>query len=202
MDSDTNPAMSLAPRVATSRGNKLFISLALTLVFFVGTLILLGVCGLVRPCYVPTGGMTPTVSVGDHVLVEGFTFVARKPRRGDIVAFRTDGITSLPPAQLYLERIAGEPGDHLRISDGKLYINNQRVVWSNGVGEVAYQAPLGASAVAMTTDTTVPEGCYFVLGDNSTNSFDSRFWGSVPRKNIIGRTSFCYWPSRRIGGVK
>ena len=185
-----------------SRRSKLLIALALVPACFVGALIVLRICGLVRPFSVPTGAMTPAVSAGDRVMMEGVTFVARHPRRGDVVVFRTDGIASLPPATFYVKRIAGEPGDHLRISEGKLFVNDKQTSLSNAVGQIVYAFPPGAGTFSPKTDLTVPDGCYFVLGDNSTNSFDSRFWGSVPRRNVIGRVWFCYWPPERTGGVK
>jgi len=70
------------------------------------------------------------------------------------------------------------------------------------VGEIAYNLPPGMGTQAAKTDVTVPNGYYFVLGDNSTNSFDSRFLGCVPRANVKGRIVFCYWPPKRVGGVK
>ena len=146
--------------------------------------------------------MTPAISAGDHVIMEGMTFLARKPRRGDIVVFKSGGIASLPPATLYVKRVAGEPGDHLRISEGKLFVNEKQVALSNARGEIAYELPPLAERFSPKTDVIVPEGRYFVLGDNSTNSLDSRFWGTVPRDSILGRISFCYWPLQRVGGVK
>jgi signal peptidase I len=83
-----------------------------------------------------------------------------------------------------------------------LFINDRQVSLSNAVGEIAYDLPPHSEMFSLQTNVTVPSGCYFVLGDNSTNSSDSRFWGSVPRASIIGRVSFCYWPPRRFGGVK
>jgi signal peptidase I len=185
-----------------SRCNKFLIASALIPLFVVGALIMLRICGLIRPFYVPTGAMTPAVSAGDHVMMEGVSFLSRQPRCGDIVVFRTDGIASLPPATFYVKRVAGEPGDHLRISGGKLFINEKQVSLSNAVGKIAYVLPPRVGTFSPQTDVKVPSDCYFVLGDNSTNSLDSRFWGSVPRGNIIGRVTFCYWPPQRVGGVK
>ncbi len=185
-----------------SSRSKLLVGLALLPAFLVGALILLRVCGLVRPFSVPTGAMTPAVSAGDHIVMEGMTFLSRQPRLGDIVVFKTDGIASLPSATIYVKRVAGKPGDHVRLSEGKLFINDKQVSLSNVVGEIAYDLPPRVGTFSLQTNLTVPSGCYFVLGDNSTNSFDSRFWGSVPRANIIGRVSFCYWPPQRVGEVK
>lgn len=185
-----------------NRRAKLLIALALVSAFGFGALLLLRVCGLVRPFSVPTGAMAPAVSAGDHVMMEGVTFLSRQPRRGDLVVFKTDGIAPLPSATLYVKRVAGEPGDHVRIAGCKLFVNEQQISLSNAVGVIAYDLPPQAMALSPQTNVTVPIGCYFVLGDNSTNSFDSRFWGSVPRGNIIGRVAFCYWPPDRIGGVR
>ncbi len=185
-----------------SRRSKLLIALALVPACFIAALIVLRICGLLRPFSVPTGAMAPAVSGGDHVMMEGMTFLARNPRRGDVVVLRTDGIAMLPPGTFYIKRVAGEPGDHVRISEGKLFVNNKQVLLSNSVGQIVYDLPPQVGPFSPTTELKVPDGCYFVLGDNSTNSFDSRFWGSVPRGKIIGRISFCYWPPQRAGRVK
>jgi len=146
--------------------------------------------------------MAPTIDRGDHVLMEGLTFLARKPRRGDIAVFKTDNIAQLPPATIYMKRIAGEPGDHVRISEGKLFINDKHVPLKNSHGEIAYDLPPGAESMAIETDLTIPDGQYYMLGDNSKNSSDSRFWGCVPAENLMGRIVFRYWPPQRTGRVK
>ena len=202
MNPEAAPTLPRPQRTSLSRGHKLIIGLALIPACVYGVLILLRIFGLIRPFSIPSGGMAPAVSVGDHVMMEDMTFQVRKPRHGDIVVFSTDGISSLPPAQFYVKRVAGEPGDHLRISQGMLFINDKHVGLSNAVGKIVYDLPPVAGAIPPKTEVTVPDGCYFVLGDNSANSFDSRFWGSVPRQNIIGRIAFRYWPPKRVGGVR
>ena len=134
--------------------------------------------------------------------MEGFTYLTRKPRRGDVLVFETDGIASLPPAQIHVKRVAGEPGDRVGLSNGQLFVNDKQVVLSNAVGRIAYDLPPVTRGLAPQTNLTVPEGCYFVLGDNSANSLDSRFYGSVPNQKVLGRIWLCYWPPHRIGGVK
>lgn len=194
------PPLTQLPQAKISQRSKFLIALALVAAFCVNAIIMLRICGLVRPFSVPTGAMTPAVSAGGHIMMEGVTYLFRHPRRGDIVVFKTDGIASLPAGQFYVKRVAGEPGDHVRISGGRLFVNDKQVSLSNDVGEIAYNLP--RSVTLPQTDVTVPIGCYFVLGDNSTNSFDSRFWGSVPRENVIGRVSVCYWPPEKAGGAK
>ena len=181
---------------------KPLIRLLLVPAVFLGALLVLTICMLVRPFSVPTGAMSPAIAAGDRIIMEGITFLARKPRRGDIVVFKTDGIATLPFGQKYAKRIAGEPGDHLRISDGQLFINDIPVTLSNANGKIAFFLPPHTETLSLKTDLIVPEGHYFVLGDNSRNSYDSRFWGNVPRAKITGRISFCYWPPQRAGVVK
>jgi signal peptidase I len=163
----------------------------------------LGALGLVVPFKASSEAMRPAVSAGDRFIMEDVTFLARKPRRGDIIVFKSDGIEWLPAGAIRLQRIVGEPGERLRISDGKLYVNDTHVPLRNAAGEIHYVLSPGSRYLASSTETvTVPDGHYFVLGDNSSNSLDSRFLGFVPARKVMGRASFCYWPPNRIGGVK
>jgi signal peptidase I len=163
-------------------------------------LILLRVTGLIRPYNVPTDAMRPAVAAGDHVLVEGFSHKIRGPRRGDIAVFTTKAIPRNPPGTRYLKRIVGEPGEQLQIVNGKLLVNGKHVALTNEQGEIHYSSPRGASFLASSNDTvTVPPGQYFVLGDNTANSMDSRYFGFVAAEEIKGRCVFCYWPLRRFG---
>ena len=168
--------------------------------------VLLRPLGLVRPFSVPTGAMAPAVSAGDHLLMEGISYLMRDVRRGDIVVFKTDGIPEMAPQRagtIYIKRVAGLPGDTLRISGGKLYVNESHLPLKNASGEIHYANLTGSRMLTSADDTVaVPEGYYFVLGDNSTNSYDSRYWGFVPAENILGCAAFCYWPSHRVGVIR
>ena len=158
-----------------------------------------------RPFSVPTGAMAPAIEAGDRVMMERVTFLVRKPHRGDIIVFRTDGIRSITPQErgsIYVKRIAGMPGERLDISDGKVYINDKPVPLRNAVGEIDYLLPAGMGWPAFQTNVSVPSKQYHVLGDNSTNSYDSRSWGFVPAENVMGRVWFCYWPPNRVGRVR
>jgi signal peptidase I len=201
-NTSTPPALPKVPGGRLNKPNKLFIGLALAAGIWFAVILVLRICGLLKPFVVPTGGMATALSPGDHVMMEGVTYLARHPRRGEVVVFKTDGVVPLKQATYFVQRIAGEPGERLKISDGALFINGQRLVLSNAVGELTYRLPAKAEHLAVNTDVQVPDDCYFLLGDNSENSFDSRFWGCVPRKNIMGRIWFCYRPFNRAGTVK
>ena len=176
-------------------------SLIIVALVLVALPIALRLLGLIRPFSAPTSAMSPAVSPGDHVFAEGLTYLSRQPQRGDIAVFETKGISALPPS-IYLKRIIGEPGDHVELVAGSLFINGTKTTLTNAYGEISFQLPPLLPSMSATTNITVPEHAYFVMGDNSTNSFDSRFFGVVPAKNIIGRVAVCYWPLSRVGVVQ
>ena len=202
MNSPTPPPLVQTQRRRLDSRTRPLLGLALAAGGFVGALMILRFAGLVRPFSVPTGAMAPAIIPGDHVFMEGMSYLRHNPRRGENVVFKTVGVASLPHDQIYVKRIVGLPGDHLRISDGHLFVSDKPVNLSNICGEILYFLPPGSANFSPQTNVIVPNGCYFVLGDNSTNSFDSRFWGSVARTNILGRVALCYWPPRRVGKVK
>jgi signal peptidase I len=197
------PPLPRAKRPASDRRAKALIGLAVVVVVFLVVLVGLRIVGLICPFSVPTGAMAPAVSPGDHFMMESFTYLARKPHHGDLIVFKTEGIPSLPADQTFIKRVAGEPGERVRISDGKLYVNDKHVPLRNAAGEIGYVSLPGSQYLSSSTDSaTVPEDHYFVLGDNSANSSDSRSWGFVPARNIKGRASLCYWPLDRMGAIK
>ena len=202
MNSPIPPPLPGAQRTSLGWHVKLMIGLGVVVTVLFVALLVLRICGLVMLFDVPTGGMSPAMSPGDHAIMQGISYVAREPHRGDVIVFKTDGIPSLPSGQFFVMRVAGEPGDQLRISDGQLYANSQRVTLSNAAGAITYVPPQSLDKPTRQIEVTVPPAHYFVLGDNSTNSLDSRYWGSLPGNNIIGRMEFCYWPPRRVGWVK
>ncbi len=159
--------------------------------------------GLLRFFSVHAGSMEPSISRGDKLVMEGFTFLFRPPRRGDAIVMTTDGIASLPGGGIYIKRIVGQPGERLRLSDGNLYVNERLVSMRNQAGEMHYLSVAGERHLTSRGDlVVVPADHYFVVGDNSAESADSRVWGFLPRKNVLGRLCLRYWPPRRIGGVR
>ena len=157
---------------------------------------------LVVPFKVPSQSMQPAIVAGDRIFSENVTYKTRPPHRGDIIVFKNDFTDSLPDHCYCCKRVAGEPGEHLRITNGKLYINDQLMGLTNQAGLISYEMPTIYSGRKQMIDVVIPAGKYFVLGDNSTNSNDSRFFGFVPADRIMGRVSFCYWPLARVGKVE
>jgi len=103
-----------------------------------------------------------------------------------VITFRSDRIPALPQRGINFKRVVGLPGERIRIDEGHLLVNGEAVALSNRLGTITYDWPPGKQAGTV-TDLTVPAGHYFVLGDNSTDSFDSRYWGCVPETAILGR---------------
>lgn len=181
---------------------KCLIAFGLVPVLIYGALVVLRLLGLFCPYGVPSGSMAPAVSAGDDVIMEGLTYLVRSPRRGDIVVINSDD-TGLPgPRTHYIKRVVGVPHDHLLISGGNLFIDDKLVTLSNNEGRIVYDTPTNRVWSSLQTNVIVPRGYYYLLGDNSTNSYDSRYYGSIPGKDILGRVAFCFWPFSRIGIVK
>lgn len=140
---------------------------------------LVSVFALGKPVRIQGQAMMPTFHDGDKVLMK------RKPGsidRGDIVIF----YFPLDPSKSYIKRVIGLPGETVMIEDGKISINGKQV-------EEPYLNAEYLSHDALPAPMKVPDGHYFVLGDNRRNSSDSRYWGMVPRKAIYGKYWFRYW---------
>jgi signal peptidase I len=161
------------------------------------------------------------IDTGDHVFVDKFTYNFRAPRRGEVFVFNTAGIPTNESrnadatSQFYIKRVGGLPGDELRIDPPVLYQNGakaagygyERVMQGRidapvdgyqGYSNTAQYSPTDFRPMRYLTDPEstfrIPAKCYFALGDNSYHSSDSRDWGTVPQRNIVGRGLLVYWP--------
>lgn len=212
---------------------------------------------VIEPYKIPSKSMVPTLLVGDHIFVNKFIYGLRvpgtkkwllqwnSPKRGDVIVFIYPEDEKLD----FIKRVIGLPGDHIRIHEGKLYINDAEVVQKDisidGVSpddkrqlvvtptdlalltmqlkripffngyenyQIKLEDLLGKSHLIQRSrllpnneeyDVTVPEGHFFVMGDNRDQSADSRVWGFVPRANLKGRALFI-WLSldSDLGGVR
>jgi signal peptidase I len=168
---------------------------------------------------IPSGSMLNTILIGDHVVVDRITFGAhsgltpfvhhRDVRRGDIIVF----LKPHEPNLTLVKRVVGIPGDRIHLQDGVVYLNGKPQV-EPYAAKASYPYPYrdefpnvpvpDASDVTalwavdlpshiQNGDLVVPPGQYFAMGDNRPNSLDSRYWGFVPRENILGRPLFVYW---------
>jgi len=158
---------------------------------------------VVQAFKIPTGSMRPTLLEGDLILVNKFIYGAKipftdfrlpavmQPKRGDVIVF----IYPEDRKKDFIKRLVALPGERVEIKNGSIYINdkplldplfNQRYYYNRG--DLARE---GEKIV-------VPLDSFFVLGDNSASSKDSRYWGFVPRQNILGKAMIIYWPPNRI----
>jgi len=145
------------------------------------------------------------VDTGDQVFVDKFSYNFVKPKRGDVFVFRTEGIFGIPAdpvvgSPFYIKRLAAIPGDHIEIKPPLLYHNGElakglgfeRVMSAQFPHRGYAPGPEFQGKPAATFD--VPNDGYFAMGDNSYNSYDSRYWGPVAEENLVGRGLFVYWP--------
>ena len=153
------------------------------------------------------------LSLGDHLFVDRFSLHFREPKRGDITVFLTDGLNTIS-GPYYIKRLVGMPGDTLKIIDRTVFVKEKGKdkfvpITDFGIKSInriydfkgGYHGHIGRGLLADGMEFNVPLGHYFMLGDNSLNSSDSRDWGVVPRKNIIGRPFLIFWPISRRWGV-
>jgi len=165
-----------------SGGARFLIDIIETLVLSV--ILFVGINAISARIRVDGSSMEPTLHSGQFVIVNRVGYKFGSPETGDVVVFHFPR----DPDQEYIKRIIGLPGDHLRVSDGKVTVNGQIL-----------DEPYIAASPRYNGDWEVDEDHLFVLGDNRNNSSDSHNWGSVPMENVIGEAFFIYWPPNDWG---
>ncbi len=170
------------------------ICVAILLALFIRTFV-------VQAFKIPSGSMLPTLLIGDHLLVNKFIYGIRvpftgkilvpikSPKHGDVVVFRFPKDRSID----YIKRVVGTAGDTVEIKDKKVFINGQAIEDPHA----HFTSPAVLDANASPRDNLgpilVPEQRIFVMGDNRDNSYDSRFWGFVDQRDILGKAFILYW---------
>ena len=146
---------------------------------------------IIAPFKIPSGSMHPTLIEGDRILVNKFIYHFRDLQHGDIIVFRYPE----DPKRPFIKRLAAVGGDTVEIRDGRVIVNGKALNGTEMFRTNHYynQGPYGQEHQPI----VVPAGSCFVLGDNSASSHDSRFWGFVPRRLVIGRAMCIFWPVTR-----
>lgn len=162
---------------------------------------------VVNPYRIPSSSMEPTLHCarpapgcearfGDRVLASRFIYRFENPKRGQIIVFKTPPLAKARcgAGGTFVKRLIGLPDDTVH-EDGS------GLIWINGkkLNEPYIQPSRRVGDTNLNKTWKVPSGEYFFMGDNRASSCDSRYWGSVPRKNLIGEVFFVYWPPTRIG---
>jgi len=162
---------------------------------------------VVQAFKIPTGSMRMTLLEGDRVLVNKMKYGPQvpwthwrlpgygKPQRGDIIVFKYPE----DPQRDFIKRLIAFPGETVVIREGAVYVDGAKIQDRRILNHYYYnRGDFGAKGQAV----KVPEGFYFVLGDNSASSMDSRFWGFVPEYYLVGKAEMIYWPVNRIRVVQ
>lgn len=147
---------------------------------------------IAQPHEVKGNSMYETLENGDFLLTDKISYRLNEPERGDIVVFKSPVNTRLE----YIKRIIALPGDEIKLSEGKVYIDEKPLKEDYLLYDLE-TSPGGF--LRADTPFTVPAEEYIVMGDNRPNSSDSREWGTVPRDNLIGKVFLRYWPANKVG---
>jgi signal peptidase I len=153
---------------------------------------------VVQTFYIPSGSMEPTLQIGDRILVDKLSYELHSVHRGDIVVFGRPPAENCggPEVNDLVKRVVGLPGDVLSLSGGYVYVDGERLDESwlpSSEQGVTTAGPIGNS-YALAHSYRVPTNDYFVMGDNRTDSCDSRYWGPIPKSLIVGKVSLRVWP--------
>ena len=153
-------------------------------VLVLSVLLFLGINAVSARIRVDGFSMEPTMHNGEFVLVNKMAYKLGSPNIGDVIVFRYPR----DPAQEYIKRVIGLPGDQIKVLNGLVYVNGKPL-----------SEPYIASKPAYQTEWTVPQDSLFVLGDNRNNSSDSHSWGPLPLENVVGKALVVYWPPTQWG---
>ncbi|MGD0313476.1 MAG: signal peptidase I [Acidimicrobiales bacterium] len=160
---------------------------------------------VVQSFYIPSGSMLPTLQIGDRIIVDKLSYHLHDVHRGDIVVFARPPLEDQEYSDL-VKRVIGLPGETISSKDGSVYINGKKLnePWLPP-GPTSYTGALSGDDPHPQFDlpgpVKIPPGEYFVMGDNRTDSEDSRFFGPIPKSLIVGRATAVIWPVSHIKGL-
>lgn len=144
---------------------------------------------------IPSGNMLPTIQVGDHILTAKYQYRLSEPKRGDIAIL----LFPKDPSKKFIKRIVGLPGEEIEIKNKKVFINGSPI---NDPWGKKPDRTVGLLEADNLPPTKLPADAYFCLGDNREQGYDSRYFGPVPRANLLGKAMWRYWPPTRISFIK
>ena len=158
-------------------------------IFILGLVALVSGCSEKRFRQSGSSAMSPTIQPNESVVADMSAFSKSGPQRWDVVVFHPPPKeTFTKPGEIWVMRVIGLPGESLEIRDDGVYIGGKREIQPESLAGIRYVASITRSPQpAVTYPYTIPPDTYFVVGDNTTNSFDSRFWGALSRQSILGR---------------
>ena len=143
---------------------------------------------------IPSGSMLDTIQIGDRVFSEKVSYYFRDPEQGDIITFADPE----NPQRTLIKRVIAVGGQTVDLKDGYVYVDGKKL--NEPYTEGKQSLPLNtAYGVSVTYPYTVPDGYLWVMGDNRTNSADSRYFGAVSKDSVTGHANFTFWPLNRIG---
>ena len=148
---------------------------------------------IVEPRFIPSGSMEPTLQVGDRILVDKISQQWQEPQRGDILIFYPPKSPAIDDtSKAYIKRLIGIEGDRIAVQDGKVYRN----------GEALNETYIAEVPNYRMREVTVPQGYYWMMGDNRNYSNDSHIWGFLPKGNVIGKATIRFFPfGDRLGTI-
>ena len=155
----------------------------------------------IQAFFIPSKSMESTLHVGDRVLVNKWSYGLHDVHRGDVVVFSRPKDEPATNVSDLIKRVIGLPGETVTIANNHVYINGQQLnepYLDAGAVSVAVQ---GKWACTPTAPCKIPKGQLWVMGDNRTDSEDSRYFGPIPESTVVGRAFFRIWPLNRLGSL-
>lgn len=151
---------------------------------------------LFRPFQVNGDSMYPNFTDNEYILTNIIVLNFKTPQKGDVIVFKAPP----DPEKDFIKRVIAAPNDKIYIKDGSVFLNGEKLDESKYL--MSDVKTYGGSFLKEGQEVTVPENSYFFMGDNRSYSSDSREWGFVPIKSVIGKSFFVYWPLEKMGIVK